>query len=100
MVKNRTKYDHDNDGMTSESDLSVAKKIQQIEHFGERAVVRKKMAITALASMMLFTFLLFLPIVEVKRIEVLSEMSGMFYITMAGIVAAYFGTTAWLSANK
>jgi hypothetical protein len=33
----------------------------------------------------------------VDRIQALSDISNLFYISGAGIVGAYMGTTAWMS---
>jgi hypothetical protein len=90
-------FDHDADGIVGDHDLQVSKQLQQIEEFGKKAHTRKWMAISALCAMYLFTFALFTDIVKTTRVEALADVSGMFYLTMAGIVAAYFGTTAWLT---
>ena len=37
------------------------------------------------------------PWVTIERIEALSDISNLFYISGAGIVGAYMGTTAWMS---
>ena len=35
--------------------------------------------------------------VPIERVEALSDISNLFYISGAGIVGAYMGTTAWMS---
>jgi hypothetical protein len=45
----------------------------------------------------LFTAALFTPWIPLERIEALSDISNLFYISGAGIVGAYMGTTAWMS---
>jgi hypothetical protein len=35
--------------------------------------------------------------VEIERVEALADISNLFYISGAGIVGAYMGTTAWMS---
>jgi len=40
---------------------------------------------------------MFTPWVSVERIQALSEISSLFYISGAGIVGAYMGTTAWMA---
>jgi hypothetical protein len=42
----------------------------------------------------LFTFAMF--IIDLERVKALSDISNLFYLSGAGIVGAYMGTTAWL----
>ena len=44
-----------------------------------------------------FTTAMFLPWVPLERVEALSDVSNLFYISGAGIVGAYMGTSAWMS---
>ena len=55
------------------------------------------MARYTLVGMGLFTAAMFTPWISIERIEALSEISNLFYISGAGIVGAYMGTTAWMS---
>jgi len=45
----------------------------------------------------IFTFMMFVPWVSIERINALSDISNLFYISGAGIVGAYMGTTAWMN---
>jgi len=38
-----------------------------------------------------------MPFMSVERINALSDISNLFYLSGAGIVGAYMGTTAWMS---
>jgi hypothetical protein len=51
----------------------------------------------AMGSMVLFTGILFSPIVDVARITALGSILQMFYIAQAGVVATFFGANAYLS---
>jgi hypothetical protein len=93
------KYDHDGDNVISDQDLHLAEREQQIELDLQRASTRRKMSIVALAAMVGFTIFLFTPVIDTDRVKALSDISSMFYLTMSGIIAAYFGTSAWLSKN-
>jgi len=42
-----------------------------------------------------FTAAMFL--VDIDKIKALSDISNLFYISGAGIVGAYMGTSAWMS---
>ena len=48
-------------------------------------------------SMIVFSILLFLPIVAESRVKVLGDILGLFYIAQAGVVGAYMGVSAWMS---
>ena len=53
-----------------------------------------------LIAMGLFTFMMFMPFISIERINALAEISSLFYISGAGIVGAYMGTTAWMNKNE
>jgi hypothetical protein len=53
-----------------------------------------------MVSMIVFTALVFLPIFPDARIKALSDLFGLFYIGQAGVVGAYMGMTAYMSAKK
>jgi hypothetical protein len=53
------------------------------------------MARFTLIAMGAFTAAMFF--VPIERVQALSDISNLFYISGAGIVGAYMGTTAWMS---
>ncbi len=91
------KYDMDGDGVVTDEELEQAKEIRQIERDLRKSLAQLRMARYTLIGMGLFTVAMFTPFVSVERIEALSEISNLFYISGAGIVGAYMGTTAWMS---
>jgi flagellar motor component MotA len=54
------------------------------------------MATYTLVGMGLFTAMMFMPFMTTEKIEALSDISNLFYISGAGIVGAYMGATAWM----
>jgi len=58
------------------------------------------MAWASMVSMIVFTSAVFLPIFPDSRIKALSDLFGLFYIGQAGVVGAYMGMTAYMSAKK
>ena len=88
--------DLDNDGVVSDNELAVAEALEK----REKMEAQKKMAWVAMISMLIFTALVFLPIFPDTRIKALSDLFGLFYIGMAGVVGAYMGMTAYMSAKK
>ena len=88
--------DLDNDGVVSDKELAVMEALEK----KEKMEAQKKMAWVAMVSMLVFTALVFLPIFPDTRIKALSDLFGLFYIGQAGVVGAYMGMTAYMSAKK
>ena len=57
------------------------------------------MAWVAMLSMVVFTVLLFLPFVGIERLAALDNILSMFYIAQAGVVASFFGSSAYMSRS-
>ena len=91
------KYDLDGDGLVSDEELQAVKEINETEAEGRKLRAQRRMATASLIAMGIFTLLLFTPLVPLERLKALSEVSNLFYISMAGIVCTYMGTTAWIS---
>ena len=91
------KYDMDGDGIVTDEELEHAKEIRETERDLRKSLAQLRMARYTLIGMGLFTAAMFTPWISVERIEALSEISNLFYISGAGIVGAYMGTTAWMS---
>ena len=91
------KYDMDGDGIVTDSELEHAKEIRETERDLRKSLAQLRMARYTLIGMGLFTAAMFTPWMSIERIEALSEISNLFYISGAGIVGAYMGTTAWMS---
>ena len=93
------KYDRTGDGEVSDTELSLAQDLLEIELREEKSEAQKKMAWTAILSMIVFSGLLFSPMVPESRVTALSELLGLFYLAQAGVVGAYMGFTTWMSRN-
>ena len=88
-------YDLDGDGVVTDEELAHAKEIRQAEHEMRKLRAQRRMATASLAAMGAFTIAMF--IVPIERVSALADISNLFYISGAGIVGAYMGTTAWMS---
>jgi hypothetical protein len=88
-------YDEDGDGIVSDEELSHIKEIKQTETQLRKNLAQLRMARFTLIAMGAFTVAMFF--VPLERVEALSDISNLFYISGAGIVGAYMGTTAWMS---
>jgi uncharacterized membrane protein YdjX (TVP38/TMEM64 family) len=93
-------YDVDGDGVVSDDELKIVKTIHETEKAEDKADAQKRMAWVSLISMLAFTALVFLPIFPDSRIKALADLFGLFYIGMAGVVGAYMGMTAYMSAKR
>ena len=96
------KYDLDGDGVVDDDELLAAEKLHEIEaaEKQEAAELRKmtaqrRMATATLIAMGGFTAAMFF--VDIERVEALSDISNLFYISGAGLVGAYMGVSAWMS---
>ena len=94
------KYDLDGDGLVSDEELQAVKEITETEAEGRKLRAQRRMATASLIAMGIFTLLLFTPLVPLERLKALSDVSNLFYISMAGIVGTYMGTTAWISRKQ
>ena len=88
-------YDEDGDGVVSDEELSHVKEIKQTENQLRKNLAQLRMARYTLISMGVFTIAMFF--IPLDRVKALSDISNLFYISGAGIVGAYMGTTAWMN---
>ena len=88
-------YDLDGDGIVTDSELENAKAIKATEDELRKHLAQLRMARWTLIAMGAFTLAMFL--IDVERVKALSDISNLFYLSGAGIVGAYMGTTAWMS---
>ena len=88
-------YDMDGDGIVTDEELEHAKLIKETERQLRKSLAQLRMARFTLIAMGVFTGAMFF--VPIERVEALSDISNLFYISGAGIVGAYMGTAAWMS---
>ena len=91
------KHDLDGDGIVTDAELAREKEMIEIELREEKSEAQKRMAWIAMGSMIVFSIVLFLPVISDNRVKALADLLGLFYIAQAGVVGAYMGTTAWMS---
>ena len=85
------------DGLLTDSELSRSERLTELDIRNEKADAQKHMAWVAMFSMIVFTIVLFSPMLSDSRVQALADLLGLFYIAQAGVVGAYFGMTAWMS---
>jgi len=91
------KFDMDGDGIVTDAEMKKAEEMIEFENKDAKEDQLRKMAWAAMISMVVFTFFLFLPIITIERITALASVLQMFYIAQAGVVATFFGATAYVS---
>ena len=91
-------YDLDGVGVVSDKELEVVTKMHEAEAAEEKADAQRRMAWISMAAMIIFTVIVMIPgIIPETRLKLLSDLSALFYIGMAGVVGAYMGMTAYMS---
>tara|TARA_R100000700_G_scaffold27110_1_gene33921 strand:- start:587 stop:901 length:315 start_codon:yes stop_codon:yes gene_type:complete len=88
-------YDEDGDGIVSDEELLHIKDIKKTETELRKHLAQLRMARFTLIAMGVFTAAMFF--IPLDRVAALSDISNLFYISGAGIVGAYMGTSAWMS---
>ena len=91
------KYDIDGDGVITDEEFSHMAEIKQLEHDLRKQRAQRRMATASLVAMATFTTAMFF--VDLDRVKALADISNLFYISGAGIVGTYMGTTAYMTKN-
>jgi hypothetical protein len=89
--------DLDQDGTVSDEELEKADRILEMEIAEEKSDSQRRMAWVCLLSVLVLTVLLVSPAVAETRVDALSDLVGLFYISMAGVIGAHMGVQAWMS---
>ena len=90
-------FDLDGDGTVSDEEIKRSQDMLEIELREEKSEAQKKMAWVAMGSMIVFSAILFTPMVAESRVSALADLLGLFYIAQTGVVGAYMGVSAWMS---
>ncbi len=91
-------YDTDGDGVVSDEELSHVKEIKETETKLRKNLAQLRMARYTLIGMGVFTVALFF--VPLDRVNALSDVSNLLYISGSSIVGFYMGSTAYMSRNR
>ena len=96
------KYDVDGDGIVTDEELEIDERLMRLENEDKRQDAQRYMAWFALAGMLLYpsgvVFALLVGLDQAAKI--LGDMAAVYYVSVAAIVAAYFGTQALNNKNK
>ena len=90
------KYDLDGDGVVSDEELKMAEEMRRFENEDEKADAQRKMAWFALLGMLLYPAgIFFTSLVGLdKAAELVADIASVYFVSVAAIVAAFFGASA------
>jgi len=92
-------FDVDSDGTVTDAEMAQAEHMIEFENKDKKEDQLRKMAWVAMLSMVFFTLLAFTPFVELARLTALGSLLQMFYVAQAGVVATFFGASAYIAAK-
>jgi len=89
--------DLDGDGIVTEAEIKRVEKRQEIENERKKENAQRKMAWFALGGMLLYPFAAIISsfIGLDKATEVLGDMAPTYFVSVAAIVAAFYGKEAY-----
>ena len=92
-------FDVDGDGKITPEEIAMKERMLEVELREEKSSSQKFMAWVAMGMMIVFTIVLFTPMMTDSRVEALADLLGLFYIAQTGVVAAYMGATAYMAGK-
>lgn len=93
-------YDTDGDGIITDDELNTSKELQELHLQHERADAQRSMSWFALWGMLLYPSLVVASSMFglEQAASILGDMASVYFVSVAGILAAFFGAQAW--SNK
>lgn len=89
--------DLNSDGVVSDAELETSEKLQEMQLAHERADAQRAMSWFALWGMLLYPSMVvgaeFYGLTQASSI--LGDMAAVYFVSVAGILAAFFGSQAW-----
>lgn len=92
-------FDADGDGVVSDAEMLQMEKMLMIENEDKRQDAQRGMAWFALAGMLLYPFAVVLAawLGQEGASGILGDMAATYFVSVAAIVAAFYGTQAYSS---
>ena len=90
-------YGADGDGVVTDDELETSKELQELKISNERAQAQRSMSWFALWGMLLYPSLVVVSSWAglVQAASILGDMASVYFVSVAGILAAFFGAQAW-----
>jgi hypothetical protein len=91
-----SELDTDGDGIVSDAELAIGERMIDLENRDQKADAQRHMAWYALSGMLLYPVCVVVSVVAGidTAAKILGDMAGVYFIAVAGIVAAFFGAQA------
>ena len=88
--------DTDGDGVVSDAELAIGERMIDLENRDQKADAQRHMAWYALSGMLLYPVCVVVSVVcgIDTAAKILGDMASVYFISVAGIVAAFFGAQA------
>ena len=96
----KRKYDLDGDGVISDSDMDKKQRILQIENNDRKEDAQRRMAWVALIGMVMYPFVTMFMSALGLDASILASMADLYFISVAGILAAFYGKEAYMSKHN
>ena len=96
------KYDLDGDGVVTDEEFEMDQKLVRLENEDKKEDAQRRMAWFALAGMLLYATLVVLSVLTglEKAASVLGDMAPTYFVSVAAIVAAFFGKEAYVKSKN
>jgi len=91
-----TIIDTDSDGVIDAQDVELSKQISELQDASRKHLAQLRLARYAMVFMAVYTLLLFAPFVSDQRIELLTAVSDLLYISLCSVICAFFGFTSYM----
>ena len=94
--------DLDGDGIVSDEELETSEKLQEMQLAHERADAQRAMSWFALWGMLLYPSLVVVSefFGMNQAASILGDMAAVYFVSVAGILAAFFGAQAWSNRSN
>ena len=94
--------DLDGDGVVTDEELDMDERMMRLDNEDKKQDAQRNMAWFALGGMLLYPIIVVLAIVfnMEQAAKILGDMAGVYFIAVAGIVAAFFGAQALSKPKK
>ena len=89
-------FDKDDDGVVTDEEFEMEQKLMQLENEDKKQDAQRYMAWFALWGMLLYPSMVVICILFTldQAAKILGDMAAVYYVSVAAIVAAYFGAQA------
>tara|TARA_B100000780_G_C21126343_1_gene457141 strand:+ start:2489 stop:2830 length:342 start_codon:yes stop_codon:yes gene_type:complete len=96
------KFDADNNGVVSDEEFKLEERQIRLENEDKREDAQRNMAWFALGGMLLYPFAVVLAVALSLdgAAKILGDMAATYFVSVAAIVAAFYGTQAYSKKTK